>query len=196
MSGQERRQYFRINQKIALELKQVEEADTAVPPIPRQFDVSPNFLLLSELQEMDTESQLLLRRIAEKDAQLGSFLTIMHNKMEKLAQAVASSEMEISPSAIQEVSLSEGGLQFNTLTPYPDDSYLCVKLVFPESCLGLLLYAKCLRCTPTDPEGYTIAAEFIRMPENCRTLLARQILESQARERQQAQLEQNSATEQ
>ena len=79
MSGQERRQYFRINQKIALELKPVEESETLVPPVPRQFDVSANFLLLSELQEMDTESQILLRRLSEKDAQLGSFLSIMHN---------------------------------------------------------------------------------------------------------------------
>ncbi|MFW1677801.1 PilZ domain-containing protein [Pontibacter sp. JAM-7] len=195
MSEQDRRQYFRINQKVALELKSTNEDDTHMPPLPRQFDVSPNFLLLSELQEMDTESQLLLRRITEKDSQLGSFMASIHKKIEKLAQAIASNEMTISPTAIQEVSLSEGGLQFNTPTPYPDEGYLSIKLVFPESCLGLLLYAQCLRCRPNEEGSYTIAAEFVRLPENCRTLLARQILESQARERQKANLQLSDTSE-
>jgi hypothetical protein len=55
--------------------------------------------------------------------------------------------------------------------------------VFPDSLLGLLLYATVQRNEAIDG-GYQIGIEFFKMPESCRTLLARFILEAQARERQ------------
>ena len=186
MQEQDRRQYFRIDQKVSLEMKAVSEQDISSHPSPSQFDVSPNFLLLSELQTMDADSSHLLRKIADKDSNLAAFLKIVHDKVERIAQAIASSEMTMSNAAVQEVNLSEGGLQFVSSVPTPEDSFLSIKLVFPESCLGLLLYGQCCRCQELGDGEYLIGVEFIKMPESCRTILARQIFESQARLRQQS----------
>jgi c-di-GMP-binding flagellar brake protein YcgR len=181
MSEQDRRQYFRIDQRVSLELKVISEAEIDAHPNPTQFDVSPNFLLLSELQEMDTQSSHLLRKIAEKENNIASFLQIMHNKMERIAQAIASSEMTIGNAAIREVNLSEGGVQFRDKNAIEEGSFISVKLIFPESCLGLLIYAQCCRSERMGDGSYLTGVEFIKMPESCRMILARQIFESQAR---------------
>lgn len=183
MQEQDRRQYFRIEQRVSLELKTVTEDEIANHPSPSQFDVSPNFLLLSQLQEMDAESSHLLRKIAEKDNNIASFLRIVHDKIERIAQAVASTEMTIGNAAIQEVNISEGGLQFRSKDSYEPGSFLSIKLIFPESCIGLLLYAQCCRNDLMGDGNYLTGVEFVRMPENCRMILARQIFESQARQR-------------
>ncbi|EAR62141.1 PilZ domain-containing protein [Neptuniibacter caesariensis] len=183
MKADERRQYFRIEQRVSLELKIISESEISEHPSPTQFDVSPNFLLLSQLQEMEAESSHLLRKIAEKDSNISSFLKIVHDKIERIAQAVASTEMKIGNAAIQEVNISEGGLQFRQDHAIEQGAFLSLKLVFPESCIGVLIYAQCCRCDEMGDGSFVISVEFIRMPENCRMILARQIFESQARER-------------
>lgn len=185
MQEQDRRQFFRIDQHISLELKVISADEISDHPQPSQFGVSPNFLLLSELQQMDASSSQLLRKISEKDSNLAAFLQIMHDKIERLAQAIASNEMTISNAAIQEVNLSEGGLQFRSQVQYQDGDFFSLKLVFPDSCIGLLLYGTCLRSTAMADGSYQTSTEFVKMPESCRMILARQIFESQARQRKQ-----------
>lgn len=183
MNGDDRRKYFRIEQRVSLELKIIPESEIAEHPSPTQFEVSPNFLLLSQLQEMETESSHLLRKIAEKDSNTAAFLQIVHEKIERIAQAVASSEMKIGSAAIQEVNISEGGLQFRQDHAIDKGAFLSLKLVFPESSIGLLIYAQCCRCDAMADGSYVTSVEFVHMPESCRMILARQIFESQARER-------------
>lgn len=185
MQAQERRQYFRIDQRVSLELKVVSEQEIANHPDPTQFDVSPNFLLLTELQALDTDTNHLLRKIAEKDNNIAALFRVMHSKIERIAQAVASSEMTIGKAAIQEVNLSEGGLQFRHDEPIEQGTFLSIKLIFPESCIGLLLYGQSLRSDQMADGNHIISVEFIKMPENCRMILARQIFESQAKQRKQ-----------
>lgn len=185
MQDQDRRQFFRIDQHISLELKVISESEISDHPKPSQFGVSPNFLLLSELQQMDSANAQLMRKVTEKDPTLASLLNSMNDKIERIAQAIASEEMTVSHAAIQEVNISEGGLQFFSDIQYASGDYFSMKLVFPDSCIGLILYATCLRSTAQADGRYQTSAEFVQMPENCRMILARQIFESQARQRKQ-----------
>ncbi|WP_286238411.1 PilZ domain-containing protein [Neptuniibacter halophilus] len=185
MQEDDRRQYFRIEQRVSLELKEISESEITSQPSPTQFDVSPNFLLLSQLQEMDTDSSHLLRKIAEKDSNIAAFLRIMHDKVERIAQAVASSEMVVSNAAIQEVNISEGGLQFRHTQGFAEGSFLSIKLIFPESCIGLLLYAQCCRSVEMADGNFLTSVEFVKLPESCRMILARQVFQSQAQLRKQ-----------
>ncbi|MFY0677098.1 MAG: PilZ domain-containing protein [Neptuniibacter sp.] len=186
MQDQDRRQFFRIDQHISLELKVISQEDISDHPQPSQFGVSPNFLLLTELQQMDSASAQLMRKVTEKDPNLASILNIMNDKIERIAQAIASDDMTVSSAAIQEVNISEGGLQFTSDDQYDTGAYFSMKLVFPDSCIGLILYATCLRSAPQDDGRFQTRVEFVQMPENCRMILARQIFESQARQRKQA----------
>jgi c-di-GMP-binding flagellar brake protein YcgR len=181
---QDRRQFYRIEHQVAIEYKLVPEAEVMDSARPYQFDVSPHFLLLSELQAMDTDTGHLLRKIGEKQPEVSAYLKLLDTKINRIARSLVSEELKDTGSLrMHNINLSEGGLSFDCDDNLPLGQYLALKLVFPDSLLGLLLYATVQRNEAIDG-GYQIGIEFFKMPESCRTLLARFILEAQARERQ------------
>ncbi|MBY4675272.1 PilZ domain-containing protein [Marinobacterium arenosum] len=184
MQDKDRRQFFRINQKVALDIRPIQESELLAGPRPEQFEVSPAFSLLCELHEQDAESHHLLRKIAERDGAVASYLQLLNNKIDALGRALVSSSINMDRMIHQHINLSEGGMLFQYPQPLDEDGYLAMKLIFPDSCLGILLHARVLRCKRLADE-FEIAVEFYRLPENCRTQLARQIIESQAQTRRQ-----------
>lgn len=182
--GQERRQFYRIDHQVALDYRVVPESDVIGSARPYQFDVSPHFLLLGELQAMDSDTQHLLRKIAEKLPDVAAYLKLLNTKIDTVARSLVTQELSDSSGLrLKSINLSEGGLSFDSNQSLKLGDYLALKLVFPESHLGLLLYARVQRCDPM-PGGFHIAIEFFKLTESCRTLIARYVLEAQARERQ------------
>ncbi len=181
---QDRRQFYRIEQQVAIEYKVVSEADVMSSARPYHFDVSRHFLLLSELQAMDADTGHLLRKISEKQPEIASYLKLLDRKIERIAHDLVSQELtDTSELRLHTINLSEGGISFDCSDNLQLGDYLALKIVFPDSLLGLLLYANVQRNDVIE-DGYQIGVEFFKMPESCRTLLARFILEAQARERQ------------
>ena len=180
---QERRQYFRINQHVSLDYKLISEAEMKQSQLPTQFEVSPFFMLLTHLQELDTDTSYLLRKVAQKDPTLAAVLEIINTKVDTIAKTIAASDVEFDNIVTQHINLSEGGLSFNTQSELPSDHYLAMKLVFEESCMGLLLYGKVLYSNATD-EGFFTGIEFCQMPESSRLIMARHIISSQSKELQ------------
>lgn len=188
MQDQERRKFFRIDHQVSIELKLISKEDIAHNPTPVQFEVSPYFLLLSQLQDLDAEGDHLLRKIAEKDAHTAAFLQLMHRKIDTIAKAIAVNGIELEQILSQEINLSEGGMMFEYPETFEPGQHLAVKLIFPETCIGLLLYAKVRRIIPCSNGHYKIGIQFVRMPESCRVLLARQVMLLQTQQRRQERL--------
>lgn len=183
MQEQERRKFFRIDHQVSIELKKISEEEIRNNPTPVQFEVSPYFLLLSQLQDLDTEGDHLLRKIAEKDSNTAAFLQLMHRKIDTIAKAVAANGIELEQILSQEINLSEGGMMFEYPQSFDSTQHLAIKLIFPETCIGLLLYGRVCRLIPCSNGNYKVGIQFIRMPESCRVLLARQVMLLQSRQR-------------
>lgn len=182
--NQERRQYFRINGKVAVDYKVITEDEMQHGRLPTQFQVSPFFQLLTQLQECNHDSSYQLRKIAQKEPMIASYLELMNEKIDAIAHAVAKSEVEFENLTAQEINLSEGGMSFNSTQPVELKSYLALKVVFEETHSGLLLYGQTLYCGEQDDDGlYKIGVEFSEMPESSRMTVARYILTSQTRGR-------------
>ncbi|WP_188860157.1 PilZ domain-containing protein [Marinobacterium nitratireducens] len=182
--SQDRRQFYRIDHKVALEYRVVPESDVMTSARPYHFDVSPHFLLLGELQALDSETSHLLRKIGESQPDIAGYLKLINTKIDMIANSLVSQELtDTSGLRLKSINLSEGGLSFDSNQALRQGDYLALKLVFPESHLGMLLYARVQRCAPIQ-DGFHIAIEFFKLTESCRTLIARYILEAQARERQ------------
>jgi c-di-GMP-binding flagellar brake protein YcgR len=180
---QDRRQFYRIDHPVVLDYQVVEEADVARSSQPYQFNVSPYFLLQSQLAEIDSECQHLIYKIAESTPHLATYLQHLNKKIDLIGRTLTGSNLDHEPGREQIINLSEGGLSFLNDSALDADAPLAIKLIFPENGVGLLLYARVQRCEPVATE-YEIGISFLKMPESCRTLLARLILEAQARERQ------------
>ena len=179
LDEEERREYYRIDDMIALQIKSLPAAQALGKEV--LLDDSPLFNLLSELHLSEFESQHLLRQLGERDRTLAAFLKVQNKRMDLLSQVMAQSLLgEIG--APQPVIISEGGIDFQHPTPLAADTHLAVKLVLMPQALGLLLRARVTHCDPKG-DGFDVGTEFESMTDAQRQLLARYILQKQAQER-------------
>ncbi|MCV6590169.1 MAG: PilZ domain-containing protein [Marinobacterium sp.] len=179
-----RRQFFRIHQQLVMELQLLPQ-DTEVI-ISGQFEVAATFATLYDLHQHTAEETALLQRIQLQDSDSARYLQLISAKIDLLARAMTGGAIDFRHLIRCDVNLSEGGMLFYSSDALPITGLLSLKLIFPDSSIGLSLAARVLRCDPVpDTNQYELALEFIELPEKIRTLLARQILEIQTRQRKQ-----------
>jgi hypothetical protein len=179
----DRREYYRINDTIALEFSLLSGAEAVASEA--LHDDSPLFNLLSDLHLSDFESQHLLRHIGERDRTLASYLKVVNKRIDLLGQALAQNLVR-EVGAPKRVTLSEGGVSFEHPQPVSAGSHLAVKMVLMPQALGLLLRAQVIHCRQQENGQFEIGTEFEALTDAQRQLLARHILQKQAMERRQA----------
>lgn len=179
----DRREYYRIEDTLALEFRPLREDEIQSQEVLQ--DDSALFNLLSDLHLTDFESQHLLRHIHERDRPLASYLKVINKRIDLIAQALTQSLLrEIGPA--RKVTLSEGGIDFRNAQPLGVGQALALKIVLLPQGLGLLLRAKVTHCQQQASGDYEIGTEFDILGDAQRQLLARHILQRQALERRQA----------
>ncbi|NQD92698.1 PilZ domain-containing protein [Pseudomonas sp. CrR25] len=176
----DRREYYRIDDTIALDFTPLTGAEALASD--ELHDSSPLFNLLSDLHLMDFESQHLLRHISERDRTLANYLKIINKRIDLLSQAVAQSLLR-DIGTPRQVSLSEGGVSFNSLQNVTVGSHLAIKMVLMPQALGLLLRAKVVHSQEQPDQSFEIGTEFEALTDAQRQLLARHILQRQALQR-------------
>ena len=188
LDEEDRREYYRIEDMIALEIRPLSAAEAAGQEVLQ--DASPLFNLLSELHLSEFESQHLLRQISERDRNLAAFLKSQNKRIDLLSQVIAVTVLgQIGEP--QPVIISEGGIDFQHPTPIAAGAHLSIKMVLMPQALGLLLRARVTHCDPKG-DAYDIGTEFQIPTDAQRQLLARYILQKQAQERRLAR-EQNES---
>jgi hypothetical protein len=174
---EERREYYRIEDRVALEIMPANPDHTeANEPLPALFS------LLGELHQLDFEAQHLLRQIAESNRTLANYLKVQNKRIELLGQALAQDLLK-DQGAPQPVVLSEGGISSACDQPQAEGTVLTLKLVLLPQGLGLLLAARVIYCVAMEDGRYDIGTEFEALTDAQRQLLARHILQKQALER-------------
>ncbi|AHL74821.1 pilus assembly protein PilZ [Stutzerimonas stutzeri] len=174
---EDRREYYRIEDMIALEILSPEHAETVSRSGSMQL-----FDLLGELHQLDFEAQYLLRQIAEGNRTLANYLKVQNKRIDLLGQALAQDLLK-DHGSVREVVLSEGGISFVNDQPLDEDTTWTLKLVLMPQCLGLLLRARIASCQPLDDGRFAIGTSFEALTDAQRQLLARHILQKQATER-------------
>ena len=188
LDEEDRREYYRIEDTIALEIRPLSASEAADQEVLQ--DASPLFNLLSELHLSEFESQHLLRQINERDRNIAAFLKSQNKRIDLLSQVIAITVLgQIGEP--QPVIISEGGIDFQHPSPIAAGAHLSVKLVLMPQALGLLLRARVTHCDRKG-DGYDVGTEFEYLSDAQRQLLARYILQRQAQERRLAR-EQNES---
>ncbi|MCF6781871.1 PilZ domain-containing protein [Stutzerimonas stutzeri] len=174
---EDRREYYRIEDMIALEILPLEGQGVRAGDSPsRLFD------LLGELHQMDFEAQYLLRQISEQNRTLANYLKVQNRRIDLLGQALAQGLVkDIGPT--REVGLSEGGLNFIHDQPLALDSIWTLKIVLMPQGLGMMLKARVVSCVARDDGQFAVSTAFEALTDAQRQLLARHILQKQAMER-------------
>ncbi|AFY20698.1 pilus assembly protein PilZ [Stutzerimonas stutzeri] len=179
LDEEDRREYYRIEDTIALEIRPLSASEAADQEVLQ--DASPLFNLLSELHLSEFESQHLLRQINERDRNIAAFLKSQNKRIDLLSQVIAITVLgQIGEP--QPVIISEGGIDFQHPSPIAAGAHLSVKLVLMPQALGLLLRARVTHCDRKG-DGYDVGTEFEHLTDAQRQLLARHILQKQAQVR-------------
>jgi len=173
----DRREYYRIEDVIALEILPLEHPATV-----KNSGASQLFDLLGELHQLDFEAQHLLRQIAEGNRTLANYLKVQNKRIDLIGQALAQDLVKnLAPA--RTVVLSEGGISFVNDQPLEEGSAWMLKLVLMPQGLGMLLTARIASCQALDENRFAIGTSFEALTDAQRQLLARHILQKQATER-------------
>jgi len=180
---QDNRDFYRIQDQAILEFVTIDEQqlDEDLQTFPMM--VSPQFHLLNELHSIEHDNTGVLRAIAEKDRDTAVYLKALNQKIDVVAHAILRNSNDLRQLSPQPVTLSEGGISFVHSQPITPDNYLALKLVLLPSYIGLLLYARVVNCSDQATGNYLINLVFERLTESNRQLIARHVLQFQAKQR-------------
>lgn len=180
----ERRSYFRIDESIAIEFKEVEEvtANTAAPEL--QFPDTVSLKFFAELRKIDNDNAHLFHQIKDTSRALGEYLQNLNRKIDIISQQMMADAKPLPPSkTIKQVNLSEGGVAFGSSRPAAINSFIAIRMVFLPSNAGLVLFARVIRCEPSSGGEYQLAVKFHRISDSQQQLIGQQIMRAQMAER-------------
>ncbi|MEE8057097.1 MAG: PilZ domain-containing protein [Pseudomonadales bacterium] len=191
----ERRNYYRIEDKVLLRYQAIDESSALANIAPPQFGNNLAHSLMRDLEHIDQENNKYLRSIAETNRELEIYLKAISKKIDTIATRLVETTAPAPDLLSQVISLSEGGLAFRSGVEQANDGYLALQLTLLPSAISLLLFAKVINCSPLQAEpsthpvestdGFTIAVSFVNLQDSDRQMIAKHIITLQLLERRQ-----------
>ena len=178
----DRRNYFRLQDKVALEVRPLDPARATDPMSPLADSGTNRFRLLSELETLQAESMQILSEITRTNPKISQYLRLQERKIRLIAEAAVDSDDQPLPDDEQEVSLSAGGLSFSLAKPMVAGSYLAVRMLLLPERAGLLLKSRVIECRAVGGV-YRTRVEFMHVSDSDRSVISRHLLQTEARAR-------------
>jgi len=181
----ERRHYFRIDDYIDLECRQVDSDTAARTPVENLFPGSAALKVYAELKRIDSETAQLLYQIKDRDRHLADYLHLLNRKIDLLAQQLISEphSQQHAGQRRRSVNISEGGIAFDHDQPLAMDRLVALNLVFLPTFVSVPVYALVTRCEQGRNERWEIAAEFRQITDAQQQLISQQIMRAQMAEK-------------
>lgn len=179
----ERREYFRIDDEVYLELKSLSEREyqaLATQPLEHLGTAAELPLQLSAL---NAQSHNLLASIRKTHPDIAQYLALLEKKTELVLRAVVGSQSELQTTPNMRVNLSGGGLAFHSAHPLSPGSGLELQLMlFPSHlfihCLGTVVH--CDSVAAISGKSYHIGIDFTHISQIARDAIVRHTLELQS----------------
>ena len=182
----ERREYFRIIDEIALDYRLIsdDEVDRLVERIKsRQVD---RFTAASSFAATTRQMTHVMHKVQSESAELARCLQAIDQKLNMVAQLFVTEEMELNEQPTREVNLSAGGVAFRAQHEIGMDSLLELRMVLFPSLVGILTVSRVIQCERINDDNrqfpWQIAVVYEHLRESDREHLVRHIM---ARETQQ-----------
>ncbi|WP_426417838.1 PilZ domain-containing protein [Aestuariirhabdus sp. LZHN29] len=179
MIQDDRRNFFRITDKVALEYQLI---DKPLHPKESGFPFQHTgevFSLASEIQSIETESQHILRAIHEENRLVSQYLKSIDKRIHLLGRMVSAIGFNSANPDLVEADLSEGGISIITDSKLAPDQYLALKLTLFPSYAGIMASGRLLDSIKVDG-FYRHSIIFEEITEPDRQLLARHIIQYQS----------------
>ncbi len=181
-SPQDRREFFRIQDRIGLEVRRL---DDNAPADPDLFTDTPLDALKAEYRRLDQDIKTHLANLAERDRLLTGLITTLNSKLDTLARIIAFEQNPLQPDDWQDVTLSEGGLAFfSHYSAWQAGDRMAVRMTLPPELYQPQGIARVIELDRTTAEGTWVQAAFIELDESSRQQIARHVMRWQIRQKQ------------
>ncbi len=187
-SSNDRREYFRIRDKIGLEFKKLPpDYDHLSDPFHDADDhQGDDDGLRAELRRLDLDVRNQLASLAERDRLLANLIKSLNGKVDTLARIMALEQNPLQPEDWRPVTLSEGGVAFPAdATDLQPGDLIALRMTLPPELFRPEAIAEVVEISGEDSQQPWIHAEFTRLHDSDRQQIAKHIMRWQIRHRQQ-----------
>lgn len=178
--SEERREYFRIDDQVLLNLRPIVEADVAavreriLDRVPDRFTVAANFAVNSRA------TARLLHGLASGSPDAARYMRLMDQKLNQLARLFVLDEVERGDYPLLNVNLSAGGLVFPSRHEFAAGELVEMRMVLYPDMVGILTVSRVIYCErfANQPGDFPwqIAVEYEHIRESDRDLLCSHIM--------------------
>ena len=181
-SDQERREFFRIDDRVNLSYQIVSEEELAKRIKALECSPSDGLTVMTRLTSISQQLAATLHRIDQQNPDVADYLKSLDQKLEVLAQTFLSRNSDLVEQPAQMVNLSAGGIAFSVVDEIEQGTPLEVKLLLSPTYTGILTYGRIVSCDPTEDEeddSYQVRVDFEHIRDSDRDALIRHILRRQ-----------------
>ena len=171
----ERRLMSRINAALRTNYQLITRTDALKDPYDPSFVLPRYFLLLAELDEIDSVQSQLAIALQQESPTVARVVQLMNQKLNLITGALYDAMVETMLPSPSRVNISESGLSFYARERIPPGSHVHLTLSHPENAFHLAATARVVYSEDEDLEGFRTGAYFISLHPNDRAKLAESI---------------------
>lgn len=168
----ERRLMSRINAALRTNYQLITRTDALKDPYAPSFVLPRYFLLLAELDELDSVQNQFAQALQQESPTVARMVQLMNQKLDLITGALYDAMVETMLPSPSRVNISESGLSFYAREHIPPGSHVHLTLSHPENAFHLAATARVVYSEDEDLEGFRTGAYFISLHPNDRAKLA------------------------
>ncbi|MFP5505359.1 MAG: PilZ domain-containing protein [Gammaproteobacteria bacterium] len=179
-SAEERREYFRIDDRVLLNLRPITEAESAavheriLERVADRFTVAANFAVNSRA------TARLLHGLSSSSPDAARYMKLLDQKLNQLARLFVLDEVERGDYPLLNVNLSAGGVVFPSRREFAAGDLLELRMVLYPDMVGILTVARVVYCERLAQQPgdfpWQAAVEYEHIRESDRDLLVSHIM--------------------
>jgi hypothetical protein len=172
----ERRNYFRVDDEVILQYRQVSE-DMLEASSRSEGDVPVDgFTLGGRFATLNQELIPLMREIESESVATARYLAALDNKLNILAQVLLNQELAVADNLTRKVNIGAGGIAFTSDSLLKMGSVLELRMILLPEMIGLTIFGQVVAngTAENDSSGfqYRNSVEFVGLREADRDLIA------------------------
>lgn len=176
----ERREYFRIEDEIALDYREMNQGEVDRLIERMQKRLVDRFTAASSFASTSRQMAHAIHKVQAQSPEVARCLQAIDSKLNMIAQLFVSEEMQIDDQPTRGVTLSAGGLSFRAEHELAVDGLLELRMVLFPSLIGILTISRVVYCERrTDGDQrfpWQVGVEYEHLRETDRELLVRHIM--------------------
>lgn len=163
----ERRDFFRIDDDIYLDIKVISEEEYKLAPETLNNLQNSSFSLSADFATLNNNIHPILNNIRQLNPDVAEYLEALNTKIDNLSQTILCNSGEFDESKIINANISASGIQYKTAQNLKIHDKVKLELVLLPEKIGLLIFGKVVNIKDTtDNENNTcIEFEYLR-PED------------------------------